>query len=55
MNGLCVLKISVVSIGVSVVIGYENSAVIPSKKKELISSVISVHEKKNWLPRKTGS
>ena len=55
MNGLCILKIFVVSIGVSIVTGFENSAVIPSKKKELISSVIVVPEKKNWLPRKTGS
>ena len=52
MNGLCVLKIFVVSIGVSIVTGFENSAVIPSKKKELISSVIAVPEKKIGYPEK---
>ena len=52
MNGLCVLKIFVFSMGVSIVTGFENSAVIPSKKKELISSVIVVPEKKMFYPEK---
>lgn len=45
-------KIFVVSIGVSIVTGFENSAVILSKRKELISSVIAVPEKKIGYPEK---